>query len=304
LVEVVQLRNKRLTDDQLKQLSTLIAQSGCWVCTFDPVYKLMGGRDERLGVDVDPILQMLDEISLESGCSIGFAQHFAKGNQALKFSIDRISGSNYFARDADVIFTLTDLSEKDCFALEITQRSFPEIVPFGVRFDHPLFIRDASLDVSDIRQPGKEKKTDPITERMLTALQATDYETGGLSTSDWHKATQIVGRDGEPTPSWSTFKRRLEKLKKMLDSPVQKSVATGKWMLSPEYATKRAAFAEQGSEEGSINEPRVILSSNVSRAQPFEPCEPRNLSAWVTIVRQLRRLRAQSFIYIKVEPEP
>jgi hypothetical protein len=207
---------------------------------------MLSGRDERLGVDVDPVLQVLDAMSQEGDCSVGFAQHFAKGNQALKFAIDRISGTNYFARDADVIFTLTDLGERDCFALEIIQRSFPEIPVFGVRFEHPLFSRDDSLDVTDIRQPGKEKKSDPITERMLATLQAVDYQEGGLTFTDWLAATQIVDKDEKPTPSKSTFLRRLNKLKDR--KSIFLSAATGKYQLSTEYASRHARATEEASE--------------------------------------------------------
>jgi hypothetical protein len=250
-LEVIQLRGKRrfLSNVRLNQLTELIVEAAFVLCGFDPIYKLLKGRDERLGVDVDPVLDTLEAISETAQCSVGFAQHYAKGNQALKFAIDRISGSNYFARDTDVLFTLTDLKDRDTFVVDIIQRSFPEVPPFGVRFEFPLFVRDPSLDITAIRQPGQEKKPDPLTERMLAALHAADAE-GGLTFTDWLRAVQVEGKGGKPTPSKSTFQRRLDVFKKR-GGLVFLSVATNKYGLTPEYAARRAKFTDTESEEGS-----------------------------------------------------
>jgi hypothetical protein len=84
---------------------------------------------------------------------------------------------------------------------------------------------------------------------MLAVLQAVDYE-GGLTFTEWLRAVQIEGKDGKPVPSKSTFQRRLEKLKKPR-GPVYLSAATNKYALSPEYARRRAAFSDDGSDGGS-----------------------------------------------------
>jgi RecA-family ATPase len=216
------------------------------VCALDPIYKLMDGKDERLGVDVAPVLGCLETISENAKCSTGFAQHFAKGNQALKFAIDRVSGSNYFARDADVLFIITELAEEDTFSVDIIQRSFPEIQSFGIRWKHPLFVRDDSIDITNIRQPGKEKKeTDPVKDRMLAALHAANYE-GGLTFTEWLRAVQVK-RSGKITPAKKTFCR---KLKELIDKEVvEKSIATEKYLLSVNYSQSRANYFNAEEEE-------------------------------------------------------
>jgi hypothetical protein len=195
-IEVIQLRgkNRLLKDSHLAKLPELMIGRGFAIAAFDPIYKLFNARDERLGVDISPVLDTLETISENAQCAIAYAQHYAKGNQALKFAIDRISGTNYFTRDADVILTLTDLTPRDCYGVEIIQRSFAEIPSFGVRFEYPLFVRDDSLDVTDIRQPGKEKKTksDVQADKIIAVLCATDYDKGGMSHAEIMRATGIA----------------------------------------------------------------------------------------------------------------
>jgi hypothetical protein len=245
-IEVIQLRDKTLSDHNLTQLQIIIANASFCLCAFDPVYKLLNGRDERIGVDIAPVLASLAAIAGDHKCSVGFSAHFAKGNQAQKFAIDRISGSNYFARDADVILVMTELNEPDCYGIEIIQRSFPDIKPFGIRWKNPLFIRDDSLDATDIRQPGKEKKTDELKQRMLAALHVSDFE-GGLSFTQFLKAVQVDNPKGKPTPSKATFVRKLNEL--TAQKSVLKSVATAKYMLSPQYVEQRRILLGQDGDE-------------------------------------------------------
>jgi hypothetical protein len=238
-IEVIQLRDKQLSDINLEQLQAIISEASFVLCSFDPIYKLLDGRDERLGIDIAPVLASLGSISEKAKCSVGFSQHFTKGNQSQKFAIDRISGSNYFTRDADVILVMTNLNEPDCYGIEIIQRSFPEIKPFGIRWQCPIFVRDDSIDAGDIQQPGKEKKTDPIAERILAVLHAANFE-GGLSFTDLLRAIQVKGVNGKPTPAKATFCRKLGEMTNR--NEVEKSVATEKYMLTAKYAEKRTAF--------------------------------------------------------------
>jgi len=248
--QVIQLRDKRLSNENLEQLQKIITDASFVLCSFDPVYKLLDGRDERVGMDIAPVLASLGAIGEKAKCSVGFSQHFTKGNQALKFAIDRISGSNYFTRDADVILVMTDLKEPDCYGIEIIQRSFPEIRPFGIRWQCPIFVRDDSLDATDIREPGKDKKSgqksNPVTDRMRSALHASNYE-GGLAFNELLRAVQVRGTNGKPTPSKATFCRKLNEMVRLKE--VEKSVATEKYMLTVRYSQKRSEFfGENGAE--------------------------------------------------------
>ena len=245
-IEVIQLRDKQLSNVNLEQLEKIISEACFVLCSFDPVYKLLDGRDERLGIDIAPVLASLGSISEKAKCSVGFSQHFTKGNQSQKFAIDRISGSNYFTRDADVILVMTNLNEPDCYGIEIIQRSFPEIKPFGIRWKCPIFVRDDSIDAADIQQPGKESKADPIIDRMLAVLHAANFD-GGLSFTEFLRAVQVKGPTGGPAPGKTTFYRKLTQLIKR--KIIEKSVATEKYLLSVEYAEKRTKFLSENGDE-------------------------------------------------------
>src|ERR1700730_1088079 len=165
-------------------------------------------------------------MSEEGKTSVAFSQHYDKGNPGSKYAIDRMSGRNVFRRDADVILTLTELREPDCYVVDIKQRSFPEIPSFGVRWSYPLFVRDPSIDITEIRQAGNDKEAqleDQPTKSMIAALRATD-SLGGLSFSDWLKAS------GVPK---STFNRRLKTL--LRRKIVYQSKIDGNYMFCPSF---------------------------------------------------------------------
>jgi Tfp pilus assembly protein PilF len=105
---------------------------------------------------------------------------------------------------------------------------------------HPLFVRDDSLDITEIKEPGSDKgKIDEVIERMLTALHVADPE-GGLTFTGWLNVVQTKSKAGKPTPHKRTFQRKLDILKQQ--KKVILSIATGKYQLSADYAAERAAF--------------------------------------------------------------
>jgi len=74
---------------------------------------------------------------------------------------------------------------------------------------------------------------------MLSVLHAADYE-GGLAFTEFLRHVQVERKDGKLTPGKTTFYRKLGTL--ISRKIVQKSAATEKYILSVEYAQKRAEF--------------------------------------------------------------
>ncbi len=103
-----------------------------------------------------------------------------------------------------------------------------------------------SLDGTDILQPGKESKVDPVIERMLAALHAANLE-GGLTFTEFFPAVQVKGPVGGLTPGKTTFWRKLNSL--IERKFVEKSAATDKYLLSVSYSQKRANFFSANTEE-------------------------------------------------------
>jgi RecA-family ATPase len=124
--------------------------------TSDPIYKLLGGRNENSAGDVQMLLaQLEDMIAAVDGANF-FGHHFSKGNQSSKEAIDRAAGSGVFQRDPDTIFTMTPHENDSCFVVDSILRNHPPINPFVVRWNYPLFERDTSLDPTALKQPKKQ----------------------------------------------------------------------------------------------------------------------------------------------------
>jgi hypothetical protein len=122
---------------------------------LDPLYKLTAGKDENKAGDITAIMNAIDELGQGFGASVLFSAHYSKGNQSSKESIDRISGSGVFGRDADTIISMTAHEEKDCFTIEPILRSFAPIEPWVVRWNYPVMERASELNPAKLKKaPG------------------------------------------------------------------------------------------------------------------------------------------------------
>jgi hypothetical protein len=151
------LRSRRLTDKHWKEIYKYVSASGSGLVIADPTYKLLPPRgDENSAGDIAEVTHIFDRLADETGAATIYAQHYSKGNQAQKESIDRAAGSGVWARDADAIICMTKHAEgDDCLTIEMTLRSFTRIEPFVVRWKLPLFERATDLDPTDLKQSAK-----------------------------------------------------------------------------------------------------------------------------------------------------
>ena len=125
---------------------------------LDPIYKGLGKRDENKAGDIASLCNEIEQLAVKSGAAVVFGAHYSKGNQAGKEAIDRIGGSGVFARDPDVILTMTPHEEKEAYVVDLTLRALPQVEPFVVRWQGVTFARDERADASCIRKPGKAAK--------------------------------------------------------------------------------------------------------------------------------------------------
>ena len=183
--------------------------------TSDPIYKLLGGRNENAAGDVQTLLEQLDDmIGLVDGANF-FGHHYSKGNQAAKEAIDRAAGSGVFQRDPDSILTMTSHEKEKCFTVESILRNHAPIDPFVVEWRYPLFVRENNLDPSALKQPGKQKKYDVMlfvkwlgTDQLATkAFQRRLKEETGMSEATFYRmlqeaeAQKLIVFDGQ-TNTW------------------------------------------------------------------------------------------------------
>ena len=149
---------------------------------FDPIYKLLGGRDENKAGDVAAMLNSIEQISEGiGGAATAYAQHYTKGNASQKASIDRVSGSGVYARQPDTIIALTRHKEEGAFVVEPTLRNFAPCKPFVVNWEFPLFDIDGSgLDRRELeRRPGRVAQ--------YTVADVLDCLKNGMTTAKWRE---------------------------------------------------------------------------------------------------------------------
>lgn len=125
---------------------------------LDPVYKGLGNRDENKAGDIASLCNEIERLAVQSGAAVVFGAHYSKGNQAGKESIDRIGGSGVFARDPDVILTMTSHEDEEAYVVDLTLRALPPVSPFVVRWTGVQFERDDNADASCLRVPNSTRK--------------------------------------------------------------------------------------------------------------------------------------------------
>jgi hypothetical protein len=156
------LRRAKLGDPQrwqefLDELLMCALQIANPFITSDPIYKLLGGRNENDAGDVGTLLEQIDDVVELTNGSNFFGQHTTKGNQAFKEAIDRAAGSGVFARDPDTIFPMTAHKKPGAFTIEPILRNHSPLPSFVVEWQPPLFVRNPLLDPNDLKTPPERE---------------------------------------------------------------------------------------------------------------------------------------------------
>lgn len=185
---------------------------------IDPLYKVLGARDENSAGDINSLMNELDKIAVASGASIVAGHHFSKGNQAGKESTDRMSGSGVFTRSPDALLIITPHEEQDVYTVETTLRNHKRMEPFCVRWDHPLMVRSIDHNPAKLKVAGRKKEEYPA-DLLLLPLQE-----GSLTTTEWKK--KVMETTGMGDGTFNGKKKKLEE-----DGRVVKN-DEGKWRIA------------------------------------------------------------------------
>lgn len=193
---------------------------GYGLIIIDPSYMLMGSGDENSASDVGLMMRSFKSVAVDTGAAVGFAAHFAKGNAAHKESIDRVSGSGVFARAPDTILTFTAHKEPNCYTVEATLRNLPQLEPFVVEWQFPMFNRKDDLNPSDLKtKPGRPPACK--LEEIVALLKDQP-----LSSSAWQQMARA--ELGIAASTFYTMKSNAEKAKL-----VCQLVSNRKWTIKP-----------------------------------------------------------------------
>jgi hypothetical protein len=183
-IQRIGLRGKKLDEALWGRLADIVKREGVGYVILDPVYKLFAGKDENSAGDVSSVLYYFESLAQETGAAIGYGLHFSKGNQAAKERGERGSGSGVFIRDPDAALEMVKhQAGDDVFAVESTLRSFPQMPPFVVRWNFPLFQRDETgLDPADLKPPKKPggRPAEYCVDQLVEALQSNEMHTKEL----------------------------------------------------------------------------------------------------------------------------
>lgn len=167
---------------------------------IDPLYKVIEG-DENSNSDIAKMSSGFDMIAQETGASVIYAHHFAKGYAGDRSSLDRGAGAGTFSRDPDAILTITQLDLPDevndkhtGWRIEFTLREFGEYGPVDVwwefpmhKVDHDGILEDANVITSQSEARKKRAKAEQSHRATNIEQAAADCEKaddiGGFTTS-------------------------------------------------------------------------------------------------------------------------
>jgi hypothetical protein len=125
---------------------------------LDPVYKVLGGRDENANGEIAGLMNELEQLAQRTRAAIVIAHHFAKGDSTGKAAIDRMSGAGAWARDPDSLVVMTPHEEDDCFTVSMTLRNLPRVEDFVVEWIYPIMRVATELNPEALRRPQGRNK--------------------------------------------------------------------------------------------------------------------------------------------------
>jgi hypothetical protein len=183
------------------QLETELARQSFGLIILDPVYKLLGNRDENANGEIADLMNQFEALAQKTGAAIVIAHHFAKGDSSAKSAIDRSSGAGVWSRDPDSLVTLTPHEEDRCFSVNLTLRNLPMAPEFVLEWDYPLMKVAKDLNPEALRRTHGRKKV--CTDKEFTDQFITETPTS--------RAT-IIAKAAEQDVSTPTADRYLKRL--------------------------------------------------------------------------------------------
>jgi hypothetical protein len=167
-IRVWQLRNTRI--GAIEELGDILAMRGerFDLVILDPLYKLLGNREENSNGDMGDLMQAIRERFCNGDkTAVLIVHHFPKGDLTKKAALDRFAGAGAIARDADSLITITP--EGETFRLEYTTRDYKAGVPLELKMDFPVVDVTGPAEVSS---PKAKAQTNHNLLRDLIAAES------------------------------------------------------------------------------------------------------------------------------------
>jgi hypothetical protein len=155
------------------ELENILDKVDYGLIVLDPVYKLLGDRDENANGDVGNLMNEFEQLACRTDAAVVLAHHFAKGDSTVKEAIDRISGAGAWGRDPDSIMVMTPHEEEYSFTVTSILRNHPPAAEFVVSWDYPLLKRRDELNPDNLRTHSSKRKVMTDLEFTQTFLTKT-----------------------------------------------------------------------------------------------------------------------------------
>lgn len=208
-LKVHSLRGHQLTIDDIKRAVDHYAKRMDFsLVILDPLYKILGDRDENSAGDVGDLFNYFDSIAELTGAAFAFAHHHSKGGQSGKSAQDRGSGSGTFARAPDCMLDMLQLEipedvkevidfDEDETALQYSWvlRGYPPHKPEQGFFRYPLHVMDTEGLLKGARSLIEANASDA---RRRNAKKPLDWKR--LTDSVYNDLLQASLEDGAPYP--------------------------------------------------------------------------------------------------------
>ena len=174
-LQILSLRGRLQTLYELETFFRSITPGRFKAIFIDSLYRLWpAGLDENSNSDVTAVYNFLDRMAELTGAAIICVHHASKGNQSSKFITDVGSGAGAQSRAADTHLILRAHEQDDAAVLESVCRSSAPVAPIGLRWKHPVWFADETLDTDRLREPGQK-----ATGQTWTAATFTDAVLNG-----------------------------------------------------------------------------------------------------------------------------
>jgi hypothetical protein len=227
--DIWNLRNSKIGTGFGGELKKICEDTGVGLVIIDPLYPLLGGRNENDNGEIAELLSEVRAYCETAGAASLVIHHFAKGNAASKDAIDRASGAGSIARFADSMLSLSHHEKAGQLVLEGSLRSFPPMESEVLRWDYPLLTVAAGEDASALKG-GRPRRRPP-------ASMLIDLLTPGMNKSQLAKAAATAG-----VSNYSTARKIVEE-----------GLSMGLWELKDDGlfpctpSTKKVSFSAGGS---------------------------------------------------------
>lgn len=157
--DVLSLReDDRDLDDVLKSIREL--EQPYDFVIFDALYMFLeAGMDENSNADMTVLLRKFRRFATRVNCGVMLVHHTSKGVQSGKDSLDLGAGAGSLGRAVDMHIGIYRHEVEGCFVAQFKTRSSAPVEPVGFEWDYPRFRGAMGLDLDDLYQGKKAKKS-------------------------------------------------------------------------------------------------------------------------------------------------